>query len=208
VIACQAPAVAPVNGGPRASGDDPADAMATGPTGKEPTTLPVADGGPAVPPVPTCAKETFAAERAPVDLVLVVYGSESMDQMSGTQTKWQRVREAVQTFVEDRASAGLGVGLSIFPAIGAHAHETCLRDADCGGTQPNSLQFCGYAGICFNKAFPIAETWTCFNAGPFQTPFECPGGLTCTPSGKCSQTRGLCVLGGPPVLAAPPITAT
>jgi hypothetical protein len=101
-----------------------------------------------------------------------------------------------------------GLGLSIFPAIGAHAHETCLRDADCGGTQPNSLQFCGYAGICFNKAFPIAETWTCFNAGPFQTPFECPGGLTCTPSGKCSQTRGLCVLGGPPVLAAPPITAT
>ena len=52
----------------------------------------------------------------PRRVVLLVDVSGSMDELSGTQSKWQLSRAALGAFVKDPGSTGLGVGLSFFPS--------------------------------------------------------------------------------------------
>ena len=80
-----------------------------------------AAGGPVVGPMdpggPACAMEVRQADRLPVDLLLLVDSSSSMEtKVPGSdRTKGALINEALTSFVKDPASAGLGVGLRFFP---------------------------------------------------------------------------------------------
>ena len=65
-----------------------------------------------------CAATMTAAEPLPLDLYVTVDLSKSMAlTISGTTTKWDAVKTALNTFFSDSQSAGLGAGLGYFPLV-------------------------------------------------------------------------------------------
>jgi hypothetical protein len=82
-------------------------------------------------PAATCAAEVHQAQPIALDLVFVVDQSPSMLFQIGGRTKWDLAREAVQAFLKDPRSAGLGVGLQIFPRPSAN-DQPCASDEECG----------------------------------------------------------------------------
>lgn len=149
-----------------------------------------------------CAKEVHVAEKVPVDIVLLVDASSSMEGLSGAESKWQRVRTALGAFVRDPGSAGLGVGLSFFPGVAPEERHACVKDADCANV-PGVLPRCGQEGVCFAPGLPLADR----NCSPgLVSPFNCAAGLTCVARGRCPQNNALCVAGGAPCPGAPCVT--
>lgn len=71
----------------------------------------------------TCADQVANAQPTPVDLLLLLDTSGSMNEpVSDTggflgTTKWDTVRTALSSFVMDSKSAGLGVGVQYFPSV-------------------------------------------------------------------------------------------
>jgi hypothetical protein len=138
-------------GKPRLVGSPEVDSPGTGqpppaPGGAAPPgfTLPpvsppaAADAGD--PPVAggTCAAEVRQAKRLPIDLLFVVDKSGSMDLPIGSVgTQWDLLREALLRFVQDPGSAGLGVGLQLFPLVQRTA--TCTQDTDCEPDLPGLM---------------------------------------------------------------------
>lgn len=127
-------------------------------------------------PVPNeCATDTQQAQQIPVDLYFMVDSSGSMsDKTDSGSTKWVEVKKAIGQFVDDPASAGLGIGLQYFPS------KTCADDTECPGT----------AGGCyFQKA--------CKSSFSTSTLKYCGTDTDCPTSGDC-QSLGACfgLLGG------------
>jgi hypothetical protein len=120
-------------GGPGAGGSGPSSERADGAVLSLDTTLPLPDGAAAdapPPPAMTCAAETFEASPVGVDLVFVIDQSPSMLFTIAGRTKWALAREALQRFLRDPGSAGLGVGFQFFPAPSTRV--PCTNDEDCG----------------------------------------------------------------------------
>jgi hypothetical protein len=141
VGACQASAVHPAPTGPTSPTRGGSGGAGPGSESDGPPTLILPDAGATptmAPPAPpsTCATQVHLAERAPVDLLLLVDTSSSMGDMSGTQTKWDKARDSLRAFVSDPASAGLGVGMMFFPTTGAGARQTCQQASDCTSVSP------------------------------------------------------------------------
>src|SRR6185436_8330457 len=69
------------------------------------------------PSVPTLLVQSWQAERLPVDLLLLLDASSSMEEKvpGDDRTKGALVSQALTSFVKDPGSAGLGVGLRFFP---------------------------------------------------------------------------------------------
>jgi hypothetical protein len=140
-----------LTGGGATPAPGPGDPPAAGGTARPGFTLPPA-GPPAAadagsPPAPggTCAAEARQAKRLPLDLLFVVDKSESMNlQISNVGTQWDLVREALMRFVQDPGSAGLGVGLQLFPLV--QKDVVCTQDSDC---EPDLLgQMLPVATVC------------------------------------------------------------
>jgi hypothetical protein len=60
---------------------------------------------------------------------------------SGT-SKWDAVKSALEAFVQDERSAGLGVGIQYFPIQKPDAPESCTSNAECGDSGPCFLNLC------------------------------------------------------------------
>ena len=139
--ACRAPQVAPVAGSDGAAGFGFAVAEAgAGGAGGE-----------------GCAFQSFAAQRLPLDLVLLVDASGSMaDPVAGAaRSKWEMAQEAISSFVRDPGSAGLGMGLQFFPLVGEGT--PCTAATDCGFPTAQ-------AGVCGQRQ--PAEPTTCLSFMP------------------------------------------
>ncbi len=67
-----------------------------------------------------CISTNEKAEPTPLDMVFVLDWSQSMQGAS-----WQGSTAALQEFVEDPASAGIGAGLVFFPTIKENFDDTC-----------------------------------------------------------------------------------
>jgi len=113
-----------------------------------------------------------------------------MDTTAAGPTKWAAVKTALSGFVNDPKSAGIGVGLQIFPITHAGA-PACTTSASCtvGGVN---------LGHCTTKACqPVAAT------DPIsfcETAADCPGTKPCEPLGTCVFgviTNGGCLKGDP-----------
>ena len=76
-----------------------------------------------------CAEQSIQAERRPLDIYIMLDSSGSMTSTLADKktTKWSAVSSALQSFLSDPSSAGLGVGLQYFPLVTAGI-PTQLRD--------------------------------------------------------------------------------
>jgi Mg-chelatase subunit ChlD len=130
-----------------------------------------------------CAGESQMAKQVPIDLLLLVDRSGSMNNKVSPmgKTKWELAQDALTAFVKDSKSAGMGVGLQYFPLI-----LPCNADADCG---LGSIGFgaCTEQRVCAGMLGPANPPQTCSTRGPV-----CPAGTACTPLGRCSQTADVC----------------
>ena len=158
-------------------------------------------------PPPNCVGETKMAEEAPVDMYIMLDKSGSMLEATGAgPTKWDAIRDALSSFVQDPQSAGLGVGLQYFPLQEMGVPDSCLSDADCGdlggpcttkACLPPPPPFVGDFELCLqNSDCPAlspgcADFGTC-SADPLLACFGLgPGG--CGDMGDCEPYVGECL---------------
>ena len=84
----------------------------------------------------SCVTSRVDAERVPVDMYIMFDRSGSMLAETGAgPTKWDATREALDNFIQDPRSEGLGVGLQYFPIGKAGVPATCRSDAECGSAE-------------------------------------------------------------------------
>jgi hypothetical protein len=97
----------------------------------------------------SCAADVSTAKLVPLDIYMMLDISSSMLDLTATNvSKWDAVKGALETFLKDGASAGIGVGLQYFPLINPNAPTSCTSDASCGDSGPCFLKFCqGLSGI-------------------------------------------------------------
>lgn len=146
---------------------------------------PNGDGGA---PDESCAARVSKAETVPLDMYIMLDVSGSMlettssyDKMGMPISKWVGIKSALQAFIEDESSQGIGVGLQYFPLIKAGVPSSCTSDADCGDSAPCQFHFCASSGLSCTKNADCGNSVLnpCVVAG------EC-GGLLCEAgAGSC-----------------------
>jgi hypothetical protein len=198
--ACSPPKIAPANKGTGAAGGTGGaastggaggfgfdlDALGAGTDAVSSAPVPGGRGG----DLPSCAAESHQAQLVPVDLLLLVDTSGSMNESAGMQSKWQLARATLGTFWKDPRSAGLGMGLQFFPLAGDD--RTCAADADCTGTGVIDPGVCRIRTVCAGATLTLPAR-TCDVADAF-----CPAGTTCTAVGRCAVSGGDCLKPGTP----------
>jgi hypothetical protein len=146
------------------------------------------DAGPsgASPPGPmeggqACATEVHQAQHLPVDLLLLLDSSSSMEEMvpGDPRRKGDLVTDALTSFVKDAASAGLGVGLQLFPGTGRSTQPSstpasCQSDMECA---PNLV--CRLARECLSRGQATGR--------------PCPEDQFTGPNQRCPGADGMCV---------------
>jgi len=123
-----------------------------------------------------CAGELIEAQRIPLDMYVMLDVSGSMlapTAGDASVTKWQAVSSALTGFVSDGASAGIGVGLQVFPIANAAAPTACTTDQQCASFGP-----------CLNRTcWPLiaGEVTGCLDDD------GCARSQTCVVMGECSN---------------------
>ncbi len=131
-----------------------------------------------------CAADLKTAEAVPLDMYIMLDVSTSMlDQTATTTSKWDAVKSALEAFLKDQNSAGLGVGIQYFPIELASVPSSCNTDKACGDAGPCFTHFCyGF--------YPIGGYVSCQQAS------DCVVGQQdfgpCTPLARCSQGDYVC----------------
>jgi hypothetical protein len=156
-----------------------------------------------------CASTTQKATLAPLDLYFMLDTSGSMDDLvAAGQSKWSAVVTAMTAFVNDPASAGLGVGLQYFPLTAAGVPASCTSSAQCGASGPCLLAICSNV----TATIPCASNANCPRSSQCTTVGQChgdhnylcanPGASSCGPDpngfplGSCDvMTSSVCVAG-------------
>jgi hypothetical protein len=209
LLGCSAPSIqsASSRGGAGgtggASGSVGAGGSAGGAGGAAPvgpgTGSPIPDGGGAAPvSMPgdqKCAEDVHQAERIPVDLLLLVDTSGSMNNMAGMRTKWALVHDALVGFVKDPKSAGLGVGLQFFPLT---AKAACTSDAECGGPTAFGSPSCLARRVCVGPTMPAGMAPPACSPLPGLFPERCATGTKCVDVGRCALSGADCFATGQP----------
>jgi hypothetical protein len=124
-----------------------------------------------------CAGQLIEAQRIPLDMYVMLDISGSMLEVTegdASLTKWQAVSSALADFVSDDASAGIGVGLQLFPLKHPDAPTSCSSNADCGSDY----------GRCFSKT-----CWSANGLAPCDSDDECGRVDDCIPFGFCQNNE-------------------
>jgi hypothetical protein len=151
----------------------------------------IPDAAPLPPVAPAaCAEETVTATRSPLDLLLLVDRSSSM-----VGLKWDLARRALTAFVGDPRSAGLGVGLQVFPAAPSlPPSASCASDQDCGYPAATASA-CAPARACADSAGAVSGPGC---SEQFFGPYPpCAAGTTCVAVGSCAASGAPCAVGRP-----------
>ncbi|HEY3254891.1 MAG TPA: VWA domain-containing protein [Polyangiaceae bacterium] len=147
-------------------------------------TNPQGDGGV---PDESCAARVSQAETVPLDMYIMLDVSGSMleptssyDKAGLPISKWLGIKTALQAFIEDEGSHGIGVGIQYFPLIKADVPSSCSSDADCGDSAPCQFHFCSSSGISCTKNADCGTSVfnTCVEAGQCGD-LLCEAGSTC-----------------------------
>ena len=125
----------------------------------------------------SCAADVSTGKLVPLDIYIMLDVSSSMLELTATNvSKWDAVKSALETFLKDDASAGIGVGLQYFPIQKPNAPTSCASDRDCtGGTGPCFLKWCYQAAVQLGQVVPCGS-----NA-------DCGAYLPCTTVAQCSD---------------------
>ncbi len=146
-----------------------------------------------------CAGELVEAERIPLDMYVMLDVSGSMLTPTlgdATVTKWQAVSSALTAFVSDDASAGIGVGLQVFPILREEAPASCLADAECGAFGPCLNRGCwplidGELSSCFDETnCEASQACVVIGVCSNDDTYVCNRDATAT----CSQGKGSCAV--------------
>jgi hypothetical protein len=131
----------------------------------------------------SCAEEAHDGKLVPLDLLFLVDISGSMEESAGAQSKWVALRDALQSFINDPKSEGLGAGLLFFPPPA----RRCANNNECPPVA-GQTEVCEQKGVCSEPAM-VAVTEPACNAS-----VECtsPFGAPCTIYGLCSKTGLRC----------------
>jgi hypothetical protein len=144
---------------------------------------------------PACLGETRQAEVLGLDIYVMLDISASMlaPLPASVLTKWDAVRTSLQAFVQDPATADIGIGLQYFPLPKEGVPPVCLDNADCGAGAPCESAVC------------VAERTLEDPAGE-QPPLRflglgsdviCASDAECTGPGEtCRSMLGACVVPG------------
>jgi hypothetical protein len=96
-----------------------------------------------------CAGELMQGEFVPLDIFIMLDKSRSMAEPTGTGTsKWASITAALEAFIEDDASTGIGVGLHFFPP-----NRSCEGDGEC-----EAGSWCHYSVCDGDAAIPACQT--------------------------------------------------
>jgi Mg-chelatase subunit ChlD len=138
----------------------------------------------------TCSADTAKADRIPLDVVILLDTSGSMDWTdSSNKKKYDAVQEALTAFLQDAKSADLQVGFQHFPISKPNVPNSCTNNASCGNAGPCT------SGVCIDSIFPNGsggpqasqEQWKgCSSAT------DCSGSMGCLPLGTLDGSS-LCV---------------
>jgi hypothetical protein len=146
-----------------------------------------------------CVEQTLTGEMVPLDLQLVLDASGSMRVLVGGQTRWQQVAGALEKFLGDPRSAGLGVGLQTFPFT--IVQKPCTTDADCQslGTGPQGVNYwCARPFVCGGTGVSLVNPRSCDPNDSY-----CPdAGTACVMAGRCSRSGAVCLGIGQPCAGA------
>lgn len=127
-----------------------------------------------------CASETVAGQALPLDLYILLDASGSMLGKTGADgngpTKWLAVKDALKGFISDAKSAGIGVGLGVFPVNHAGAPATCTSTAQCNAGA-TSFGKCNIKG-CVPQGGSNTLVYC-------DTSADCPGQTACKQLGQC-----------------------
>jgi hypothetical protein len=154
-----------------------------------------------------CASESHQGQQVPLDLYMMLDSSGSMTETlsDNVTTKWDAVRAALRSFLNDPASSGLGVGLQYFPLVQPNARETCdptTQTTDCGQFGPcDVINTCTTATVNCRRDSDCTAPSTCdltsrTCTSPVircQTAAECQSGQQCIRLGVCNVSGGLCI---------------
>lgn len=137
-----------------------------------------AAGGGAAPLDESCVKTKQEAERVPVDMYIMLDRSGSMLAATGAgPTKWDATREALESFLMDARSEGLGVGLQYFPIGKAGVPTSCLQDSECGTDNGPCVN-----RVCRPPRFGSIPVTFCLTVD------DCPlVSPACSPAGTCAS---------------------
>lgn len=158
-------------------------------------------------PTEECAGDLVEAKPIPLDMYVMLDQSASMTLATDGDpqiTKWDAVSSALIDFVNDPESAGLGVGLQLFPLIHPRAAKTCTTAAQCGAFGPCLAQTCW--PTLTEQLEPCFDDFDCgahaengcitFGVCANEPNYVCvPLGLDCGPEG--ARDLGACVSPGP-----------
>jgi Mg-chelatase subunit ChlD len=90
-------------------------------------------------PDASCAGESQSVELAPLDMVIALDTSYSMDFLG----KWPAVKQAINVFTADKSFAGLGMGIQYFPIRGQCTASEYAKLAVAVGRIPDNAQAIG-----------------------------------------------------------------
>ena len=129
-------------------------------------------GGSNLPDGGECAADTHTGELVPLDLYVMLDRSGSMtDTTAAGPTKWDAIKQALTSFVNDPGSAGTGVGLQYFPLNKQGVPDSCTNSSQCGAGGPCLLKSCNQGG----------------SIQPCNTTADCPGLFNqCVDLGYCT----------------------
>jgi len=141
-----------------------------------------------------CAAKISTAQAIPLDMYIMLDTSGSMLAATANQvSKWDAVKVALESFLKDSASAGLGVGLQYFPLPKPNAPASCSSNAECGDSGPCFLKFCFNSSNLFPcQADSDCVTSTGDNAGPCKQIALCSKDQSyiCPNPGSACQAQG------------------
>jgi hypothetical protein len=176
--------------GPAGSGDGGGGGggdSAIGPSG-DAQNFGTTDAKPNVDPDAACATDTQHATQVPLDLYIMLDTSGSMGETTPAgPTKWESVKGAITTFVNDGASKDIGVGLQYFPTRKPGVPDSCTTNAQCGAGAPCFLKAC-------MSNVPIFPS----NPKPCNSDNDCAFFIeSCQTLGQCANDKNYyCFLGG------------
>ena len=144
-----------------------------------------------------CGGDEYQAMLVPLDLYVMLDSSSSMLDTIGTQTKWDAIRSAVTTFINDPASAGIGIGVQFFPQRDPKIPDTCTTQAQCGENNLCLNNFCQNAGpgffVCDTNADCVQNRQDFGPCTPLTFCYSSGGTTLCHDNSECTGGRGDCV---------------
>lgn len=125
-----------------------------------------------MPVLTTCVSYSAEASLAPLDVLVTIDTSGSMDFATANGTpKIDAVANALGQFLLDPASAGIGVTISFFPVIAPGIPELCASDEDC-----KQAGACTFVSTCSTTGGSFCHTAA-----------DCEGGDECEALGRCAD---------------------